>query len=124
MTAIRDKYGYFIRGRELVVIEWVDSVISNAPPYVAPSSTISDGLMLEYTAIDDLSEILTEKDILPVHDTLALAVVDYVKAQLVEDMRDYAKKEYFMTRFKNRIAKYTNARVGGLRRVLGDSHMR
>jgi len=123
---VEDKYGYFIRGRQLIIVEYgFDEVyLEGTPNYTAPKSTITNGLMLEYTAIDDLSEVLTEKDSLPVHDTLALAIVDYVKAQLVEDMKDFAKKEYHMAKFKDRIAKYTNARIGGLRRVLGNGNMR
>ncbi len=123
---INQRFGYFIRGRQIVIIEYktTPSTLTDEPGYTAPTETITNGLMLEYTAIDDLSEILTEKDTLPVHDTLALAIVDYIKAQLVEDVKDYSKKEYYMRRFKDRISKYTNARIGGIRRILGDGNMR
>lgn len=123
---VEDKYGYFIRGRQLVIVEYgIDDVyVDGAPNYTAPKSSIANGLMLEYTAIDDLSEVLTEKDSIPVHDTLALAIVDYVKAQLIDDVEDFRKKEYHMAKFKDRIAKYTNARIGGIRRVLGNGAMR
>jgi hypothetical protein len=123
---INERFGYFIRGRQIVIVEWkiTPSTITDEPDYTSPTESITNGLMLEYTAIDDLSEILTSKDSLPVHDTLALAIVDYIKAQLVEDVKDYSKKEYYMRRFKDRIAKYTNARIGGIRRVLGDRNMR
>ena len=123
---INERFGYFIRGRQIIIVEWkiTPSTITDEPGYTAPTETISDGLMLEYTAIDDLSDLLSEKDVLPVHDTLALAIVDYIKAQLVEDVKDYTKKEYYMRRFKDRIAKYTNARIGGVRKVLGDRKMR
>ena len=123
---IANRFGYFVRGRQLVLVEWkiTPSTLTDEPEYTAPTETITDGLMLEYTAIDDLSEILVETDSLPVHDTLALAIVDYVKAQLVEDVKDYAKKEYYLSRFRDRIAKYVSARVGGMRRVLGEGHMR
>lgn len=123
---INQRFGYFIRGRQIVIVEYKinPSSLTDEPGYTAPTETITNGLMLEYTAIDDLSEVLSEKDVLPVHDTLALAIVDYIKAQLVEDIKDYTKKEYYIRRFKDRIAKYTNARIGGIRRVLGDGNMR
>ena len=124
-TKVSDKYGYFIRGRQVIVVEYGrDEVhLENTPDYTPPKTTIADGLLLEYTAIDSLAEVLNESDDIPLHDTLALAVVDYIKAQLVEDVRDFAKKEYYMAKFKDRIAKYTNARTGGIRRVLGNENM-
>ncbi len=133
--SMRERYSYFIRGRQLIIIEHKlgsDIAYNDEPPYQAPSGGGNaldgqnagktgrpDALMLEYTAIPDISELINLSDEIPIHDTMALALVDYVKAQLVEDPRDFKKKEYYMARFNQRIAEYMNARVGGLRRVLG-----
>ena len=131
---MEERYSYFIRGRQLMLIEHKLSTnigANNEPPYQAPSEGTDtlDGvnvgkigrenaLMLEYTAIPSLAEILNETDDIPIHDTMALAIVDYVKAQLINDPEGFRQKEYYMARFNQRIAEYANARVGGLRRVV------
>lgn len=99
---INQRFGYFIRGRQIVIVEYKinPSSLTDEPGYTAPTETITNGLMLEYTAIDDLSEVLSEKDVLPVHDTLALAIVDYIKAQLVEDIKDYTKRNIILEGLK------------------------
>ena len=130
--AMNERYSYFIRGRQLVIIEHklsADYGVNNEPTYQAPSgggdslggtnagkTGREEVLMLEYTAIPDVSELLNEGDDLPIHDTMALAIVDYIRAQKTEDFKE---KEYYMTKFNKRIAEYSNARVGGLRRVVG-----
>ena len=118
---VADKYAYFIRGRQLVIIEYPTNQevpVGDAPLYSAPTSSITDGLMLEYTAIPDTSGIVNESSVIPLNDTLALALVDYIKATLIDSPEMLQQREYYMTRFKNRVAKYVTARVGGARRVI------
>ena len=141
LRCMKDKYNYFVRGRKIVVIEWKNSATSDVggcePDYQPPSSNsdaldgnnsgkygISDGLLLQVTAIPDLSELLNEKDDIPVNDVLAMAMVDYIKSQLVEDPKDQGKQIYYMQRFKDRIAKYNSRKVGGARIVGGTGYMR
>ncbi len=136
-----ERYNYFIRGRKLVLIEWIRTAISDPtgcePDYQAPSSGqdsldgansgktgYSDGLMLQLTAIPDLNEILSEKDSIPVNDVLAMAVVDYIKAQLVEDPKNQAKREYYMQRFTDKVSRYNSRKVGGPRIITGNKFMR
>lgn len=126
---IDEKYAYFIRGRQLIIIQWKSAAIAansgaNTPNYCAPTEAITNGLMLEYTAIPDTSELLQSSDVIPVHDTLALALVDYCKAQLLDRPEDLRQRELHMQRFRDRIAKYTEARIGGLKRVLGNNFLR
>ena len=137
---MKEKYSYFIRGRKICILEWKENLAGNTqsyPDYQPPSATtdalddsnagkngISNGLMLQFTAIPDVDELLTENDILPVNDILSLAMVDYIKAQLVEDPKDQGKQAYYLGRFKDRISKYSNRKVGGLRRVVGNKYMR
>ena len=90
----------------------------NEPNYTAPKKTITNGLLLEYTAIPDTSEILNETDVIPLNDTLALALVDYCKAALIDKPENMQKREYLMARFKDRVAKYVRVRVGGIRQVV------
>ena len=74
--------------------------------------------MLEYTAIPDTTELLNETDVIPLNDTLALALVDYCRAALIDDPEKLQQREYYMARFKNRVASYVTARVGGMRRIV------
>tara|TARA_Y100000310_G_scaffold269678_1_gene283034 strand:- start:905 stop:1345 length:441 start_codon:yes stop_codon:yes gene_type:complete len=135
LRTIRERYSYFMRGRQLIIIEHklsTDLGINNEPSYQAPTGggeTLTgsnegktgrkDMLMLEYTAIPDVAELLNEADEIPIHDTMALAIVDYIKAQLIDDPKNFNQRDYLMARFDKRIAEYTNARVGGIRRVIG-----
>ena len=117
---IKDKFKYFIRGRQLLIIEMeLDTNIEHGdePNYTAPKETIPNGLLLEYTAIPDTSELLNETDDIPLNDTLALALVDYCKAALIDKPENMQKREYLMARFKDRVAKYVRVRVGGIRQV-------
>ena len=117
---VREQFKYFIRGRQLMIIEMkLDNEIEhgNEPNYTAPKNTISNGLLLEYTAIPDTSELSNDKDTIPLNDTLALALVDYCKAALIDKPENMQKREYLMARFKDRVAKYVRVRVGGIRQV-------
>jgi hypothetical protein len=136
--SVAERYQYFIRGRQLIVIEQknksgvglnaggsvpINDVISNddAPPYQAPSETITKGLMLEYTSIPDMSSMTDESDDVPLTDVLALSVVDYIKGATTEDP---AMREYYMDKFNKRVVRYVEGRTGGLRRVVGNKMMR
>ena len=116
----KDKYKYFIRGRQLLIVQMkLDTNIEHGdePSYSAPTETISNGLLLEYTAIPDTSELLNETDEIPLNDTLALALVDYCKAAIIDKPDNMQQREYLMARFKDRVAKYVRVRVGGIRQV-------
>ena len=123
---IAQRYAYFIRGRQIILIEWRTNFTSssNAPPYTSPTTDIATGLMLEYTAIPDTSELLNEDAEIPLHDTLALALVDYVKAQLLDAPEELKQREIYLMKFRDRIAKYTEARIGGLKRITGNRFLR
>ena len=117
---INEKYGYFVRGRQIILIDFkLDTSIplGSEPTYSAPTAGLALGLMLEYTAIPDTTELLNETDTIPLDDTLALALVDYCRAAIIDQPERLQQREYYMTRFKNRVASYVTARVGGLRRV-------
>ena len=119
---IADIYGYFIRGRQLIIVEMLATASSDPeePSYKAPGDTYTDSLMLEYTSVPDTSSMIDEDDDLPVDEIIGKAIVDYVKAEMTEDP---AMKEYYMERFNNKVIRYCDGRVGGLRRVLGNRNM-
>ena len=139
LRCMNDRYNYFVRGRKVVIVEWKNTYNGNEcePDYQAPSSGtdilignnagkygVDNGLLLQMTAIPDLTELLNESDNVPVNDVLAMAMVDYIKASLVEDPKDQAKQIYYLQRFKDRIAKYNSRKTGGVRTVVGNGYMR
>ena len=139
LRCMNERYSYFIRGRKLVIIEWKNTAVINncEPHYQAPTdgvdsldgdntgkSGIKDGILMQITAIPSLDEVLNEKDTIPLNDVLSMALVDYIKAQLVEDPKNQAKQLYYIQRFKDRIAKYNSRKVAGARIVLGNKFMR
>jgi 4-alpha-glucanotransferase len=137
--SVEERYQYFIRGRQLIIIEQksasgiglnaggsvpINDVLAtgdDAPPYQAPSETITKGLMLEYTSIPDMSGMNDESDDVPLTDVLALSVVDYIKGAVAEEP---ALREYYMDKFNKRVVRYVEGRTGGLRRALGNAMMR
>ena len=119
---ISQRYGYFVRGRQLIIIyKKLSSALSSSnsePSYSAPPVAHTDGLMLEYTSIPNTSELISETDSIPLNDTLSLALVDYCKAALIDNPENLKQREMYMMRFKDKVAKYTRARVGGIRKVV------
>ena len=85
---------------------------------IYPDENITNGLRVEYTAIKDpfvvedpeantsLTTVSSpsEGSHLNLNRMLALAVVDYVKAELSERGGDLKGKEYFMREFYNKLA--------------------
>lgn len=141
LRCMNERYNYTVRGRKIIIVEWKSASTADPsgcePEYQAPSSGedaltgdnagltgVEKGLLLQLTAIPDLNEILSEKDEIPLNDILATAMIDYIKAQLVEDPKDQAKQLYYMQKFKERIARYNSRKVGGARTVAGTGYMR
>lgn len=135
---VEERYQYFMRGRQLIIIEQknVAGIGLNAsgslgineslatdgsPPYQAPSEAITDGIVLEYTSVPDTSGMNDESDDVPLNDVLALAVVDYIKAITSEDPK---MTEYYMGKFNKRVVRYVEGRTGGLRRIMANPMMR
>lgn len=123
--SVEERYQYFVRGRQLIIIEQKETVTSTAgndePSYQTPSETITAGLMLEYTSIPDLSSMTDEQDDIPLNDVLALAVIDYMRGATAEEP---AMREYYMEKFNKRVVRYVEGRVGGIRRIMPNSMMR
>lgn len=80
--------------------------------------------MLEYTAIPEWYPENTdnpEGQSIPVPDIMEQALIDYLKARVAEDAKDIQLTEYYMQRFKSKVAEASNARVGGLRKISNGS---
>lgn len=86
--------------------------------FIYPDESITNGLRIEYTAIDkpfvsedpDTTSSLTEatspteSSHVNLNRMLTLAVIDYVKAEMSERNGDVGAKQYFMREFFNKLA--------------------
>tara|TARA_Y100001963_G_scaffold68502_1_gene95464 strand:+ start:14748 stop:15140 length:393 start_codon:yes stop_codon:yes gene_type:complete len=119
---LKEKYGWFIKGRNLVILYW-DGYQWVSPPTDIGDETDNDwssdpkGFMLEYSAVPDLSGIINEDSKIPAPDILSLALVDYINAKVKEEQGDLKMKEYYMQEFKKKVFQLDAKKTGGLRRV-------
>ena len=124
--SVEGRYSYFMRGRQLMIVEHKETdnttdAGDDSPTYQAPSEAITAGLMLEYTSVPDVTEMVDESDDVPLNDVLALALIDYIKASVTLDP---GLRDYHMHKFNQRVVRYVEGRTGGLRRALGNKFMR
>ena len=91
----------------------------------SPTTTISDGIQLEYTVLPkakDGGEIVDESDEIDITSYLAKALVYYIKARIAEDAMEIETKEYFMAQFRKMIEKNENAKFTGYRHSVAGAH--
>ena len=116
-------YAYYLRGRQIALMEQVD----DTEAYKSPSKAVTSGLRFEYATKslitsdeagnnEQLSTI-TEKDYIQVDDYLAKALVYYLKARLSEDRGEEKEYEWFMRQFRSIIGKYERGASYGVRQV-------
>jgi len=72
-------------------------------------------------AYEDVEALVDENSTLDVSSYLAKALVNYVKARLLEDRLELDGKEYFMRQFRNMVEKYNSAKINpsGMYRIQG-----
>jgi hypothetical protein len=70
----------------------------------------------------DINVLNDEDDDIDLPDYLSRALVNYVKARMMEDQLNLEGKEYFMREFKQMIEKYNNTRVAGMRMISPGAH--
>ena len=73
-------------------------------------------------AISDVDTINDENDEIPLMPYLERALVDYVKAQLAEDMRDMEASAYYMKKFRKRIEIAETNKMRGYRAIVTGPH--
>ena len=135
------QYAYYIEGNDIAIVE-KDSMATDGLNYVynpddglninrsggqwkSPTTTITDGLLIEYTVLPkskDGGEIVDESDEVDIPSYLAKALVDYIRAKYAEDEMNIEVKEYFMKEFRKKIEKHENGKMKGIRGVLPGSH--
>ena len=130
------EYGYFIKGDRIAIVEkdWQygggqtlsqpglnDVGESGSTLWKSPTSTIDNGILLEYTVLPkskDGGNISDESDDINISSYLSKAVVYYLKSKLAEDQLEIEAKEYFMREFRKMIEKYNNNKASGPRTVM------
>ena len=124
-----EEFVYFMRGRTVILQQLdLDQNSSSYGEYIAPHNWkddldgneglgIEEGLQFEYTFVQDLSTIITGDSDIEISDFLIQAIVDYIKAQLIEDKAEFKIREYYMQRFRDRVEKYAGSRISGARFV-------
>ena len=120
--ADKRQYAWYIRGRDLAIVE-IDVELNASNPvddatWKSPTKTISDGIMLEYIVrpkAKDGGEIEDESDEPDIGDLYLKALVYYVKARIAEDMSDFETKEYLMREFYKQLDKTEGSKVPTIR---------
>ena len=133
-----EEFVYFMRGRTIILQQlnldsdsesygeyiaphnWDDALMENVNgvPTATGKNGLEEGLLFEYSFVPNVdADITSGESLVDVSDFLIQAVVDYIKAQLIEDAAEFQVREYYMKRFKDRVANYSGARIGGARIV-------
>tara|TARA_R110000824_G_scaffold401430_1_gene612131 strand:+ start:3535 stop:3921 length:387 start_codon:yes stop_codon:yes gene_type:complete len=117
------KYAYFIRGKQLALLEKADT----AEEYSSPTKAVTVGLKWEFikrplitsdaAGTTEQSSTVSESDYLQIDDYLANALVYYLRARQMEDMGELEKKEYFMREFIAMVGRHYSGRSYGKRQV-------
>ena len=117
------KYAYFIRGKQLALLEKADA----AEEYSSPTKAVTSGLKWEYikrplitsdSAGDNVqSGTISESDYVQIDEYLANALVYYLRARQMEDQGELEQKEYFMREFRAMVGRHYSGRSYGKRQV-------
>ena len=125
------QYAYYLRGRDIAIVEaQVDTIVNDGrtkleSEYKSPKTTVVDGMFLEYVATPkskDGTAISDENDDIDISEYLAKALVYYVKGKLAEDVGNIELKEYMMREYKKIIERYESNRLVGPRIISSGYH--
>tara|TARA_Y100000296_G_scaffold55700_1_gene63923 strand:+ start:256 stop:645 length:390 start_codon:yes stop_codon:yes gene_type:complete len=118
--ATRREYAYYVRGRQLAIIEFDVDTTTDTITYrwQSPTTTVNDGILLDYAVkpkAKDGGEITDESDEIDINDTYARALVYYLKARFAEDAKEIKEKEYYMREFWKIIERQEDTKLAGPR---------
>ena len=105
-------FKYYLRGANIAIIQ-KDTATSK---YKSPSALITNGLMLEYSALPTVPD--SDDDSIDLAEELTIASVEYLKARFAENEQNYEKRNFHMNEFKRLVYQYQKNRFGGMRRVM------
>ena len=127
MAAVRE-YGYYIKGNKLSIVE-KDTTFDNDPnsrdygpgsdrsQWKSPKESVSSGIEIEYSLVEGIDNIQDEDYELDLPLYLQKALIYYMKAKSFEDVLDFEKSEYFMSKFRKQVEILNNSKVSGVRIV-------
>ena len=117
------KYAYFIRGKQIALLEKADT----AEDYTSPTKAVTNGLRFEFAkrplitsdeaGDTEQSGTVSESDYVQIDDYLSNALVYYLKGRLAEDMGEIEQKEYYMREFRAMVGRHFSGRSYGKRQV-------
>ena len=96
-----------------------DTIITTTKYSGITSPTAFEKTTTLYYEVDALDN---DDSVLDIPDYLARALVNYMKARILEDQLNLEGKEYFMAEFRKMIEKYNNTRIAGIRKIATGSH--
>jgi len=117
------KYSYYIRGRQIALIEQTEY----NGKYESPSKSVASGLRFEYSerpaitsdeaGLTVQADTVTEADYVQMSDYLTKALIYYLKARLAEDMQEFEQHEWYMRQFRTIVGRYEKGLSYGPRKV-------
>ncbi len=103
------KYAYYIRGRNLALVEWKDG------KWVSPTTQIPNGLMMEFSVIPLIPT--NESSDLDVSETLAQALIAYLKSKRFEQMGEMEAMMFYHKEFLKWVDIDSNNKMKAVRKV-------
>jgi len=106
------KYAYYIRGKEIAIVEWDTTTAT----WVSPKTLVLNGLQLEYTLTPAIPA--NADDDIDIDEVYAHAVSCYLMAMKAERAGDLNAKREHMREFNRFIHIGENNKIVGIRKVM------
>ena len=108
-----NSYAFYEDGRKIAILKKTTSSLDGVTlqdSWKTPDADDSQAIMFQYTP--KISAPTSETTDINVNDYLALAIVDYVKHRLAEDIGDYLKARIHYKQFKIKMSESKDNRRG------------
>ena len=106
------RYGYYVEGSNIAILE--ENIETGE--WDSVTSDIANGLLIRFTKVPDAPT--SEASEIPMDESLALALVDYVKAKQFEQQGDYEKRQFHMREFLKKVMQHQKNRNGGAKIII------
>lgn len=104
------KYAYYIRGRNLALVEWKDG------KWISPTTQIANGIMMEFSVIPLIPT--NETSDLDVSETLAQGLMCYLKAKKLEEAGEFEGMQYYHKEFLKWVDIDSNNKMKAVRKIM------
>ena len=101
------RYGYYVEGGNIAILE--ENIETGE--WDSVTSDIANGLLIRFTKVPDAPT--SESSEIPMDESLALALVDYVKAKQFEQSGNYEARQFHMREFLKKVMQHQKNRNGG-----------